>query len=75
MKEEGYISKVKRGLYRWSDSEMNNFEELIHASKIVPKGVICLLSALSYHEMTTYQPWEHYVAIHRNDTKVMLPEL
>lgn len=71
---DGRIIKIKRGLYRWADYDMDPDKEWIDVSKIVPNGVICLLSALSYYELTTYQPWEHYVAIHRDDTRNHLPD-
>lgn len=64
----GLLSKVKHGLYRWNDFDIQEDDELIEVSKIVPRGVICLLSALSYHELTTYNPWEYYIAVRRNDT-------
>jgi predicted transcriptional regulator of viral defense system len=74
LEQQGDIEKIRHGIYRWVEYEFEHNEELVHVSKIVPNGVICLLSALSYYEFTTYQPWEYYVAIHRDDTKVKLPE-
>ena len=72
--EEDKISKIKRGLYRWNDYEINSLNELVEVNKIVQKGVICLLSALSYYEITTYNPWEYYIAIHRDEFKPKLPD-
>lgn len=74
LEDEGRIFKIKRGLYRLAEDTMESDEELVDISKIVPNGVICLLSSLSYHGITTYQPWEHYVAIHRDAAKLILPE-
>jgi predicted transcriptional regulator of viral defense system len=74
LEDEGHIYKVKRGLYRWADYDMDHDGEWVDVSKIVPNGVVCLLSALSYYELTTYQPWEHYIAIHRDDAKIQLPD-
>lgn len=74
LEDEGHMIKVKRGLYRWADYDVDSDREWIDVSKIVPNGIICLLSALSYYELTTYQPWEHYVAIHRDDTRNQLPD-
>ena len=71
---EGQIVKIKRGLYKATEHPMQDGEELVDASEIVPNGVICLLSALSFHGLTTYQPWEHYVAIHRDSAKPTLPD-
>ena len=47
---------------------------MVEVSKLVPKGVICLLSALSYYELTTYNPWEYQIAIHRGSKKPKLPD-
>ena len=39
----------------------------------IPNGVICLQSALAYHNLTTYQPWEISVAIDRK-SRVTAPD-
>lgn len=74
LQDEGYIYEIKRGLYQWSDYIIESNQELVEVSKIVPNGVICLLSALSYHGLTTHQPRENYVAIHRDATRHTLPD-
>ena len=74
LENEGQIIKIKRGLYKAAEHPIDDGEELVDVSKIVPNGVICLLSALSFHGLTTYQPWEHYVAIHRDAAKPTLPD-
>ena len=48
-------------------TERHSFAE---AAKRVPHGVICLLSALHFHELTTQLPWEVWIAI---DRKARLP--
>ena len=72
--ENNTISKIKRGLYHWDDNDYDVNHELVQVSKIVPKGVICLLSALSYYEITTINSWEYYIAIHRDDRKPIVPD-
>ncbi|MEA3453912.1 MAG: type IV toxin-antitoxin system AbiEi family antitoxin domain-containing protein [Candidatus Caldatribacteriota bacterium] len=62
---EGNIERIKRGLYRWKDAKFDVEEELINVSKIIPHGIICLESALSYYKLTTYTPGEYTVAVHR----------
>ena len=74
LEDEGEVTKVKRGLYRWNDQEYDTEMEMVEVQKIVPDGVISLLSALSYYELTTYNPWEYYVAIHRDHFKPTLPD-
>ncbi len=74
LKEEGIIVKIKRGLYRLSDNDFEENNEILEVTKIVNNGVICLLSALNYYELTTYNPWEYYIAIYRDSTKPKIPE-
>ncbi|MCK4240464.1 MAG: type IV toxin-antitoxin system AbiEi family antitoxin domain-containing protein [Candidatus Atribacteria bacterium] len=70
---EGNIERIKRGLYRWKDAKFDVEEELINVSKIIPHGVICLVSALSYYELTTYTPGEYTVAVYRK-YNIKLPD-
>lgn len=73
--DEGDLIRIKQGLYRKADVHQKfGLDELVEASKLVPKGVICLLSALSHYELTTYNPWEHYIAIPRDSKKPRLPD-
>ena len=74
LQEEGEVSRIKRGLYRWNDDEFDSSTELIEVSNIAPNGVICLLSALSYYDLTTTNPWEYYIAIHRDEHSPKLPD-
>jgi len=67
--QDGTIEKIKPGLYRLaSHSKEYPFRStLIDVCEAMPKGVICLLSALDYHELTTFNPSEVYVAIPHAD--------
>jgi len=56
MRDEGRIIRVKRGLYRLSEIPLVSNQGYIDLARAVPEGVICLLSALSYHELTTFNP-------------------
>jgi len=65
MRDEGLIERLGRGVYRVAGmSALGNPDLAIVAMKI-PKGVICLISALSYHEMTTEIPHQIYLALPR----------
>lgn len=57
------IIRLKRGLYKWDNEKFNSLNELIDVAMIIPDGVICLASALSYYELTTYNPMEYQIAI------------
>jgi len=74
MESQCEIIRLKQGLYRQTNPSNSTVDELVEVSKLVPKGIICLLSALSYYELTTYNPWEYQVAIHRGDKKPKLPD-
>jgi predicted transcriptional regulator of viral defense system len=56
MREEGKIIRVKRGLYRLAEIPLISNQGFIDLARAVPKGIICLLSALSYCELTTFNP-------------------
>lgn len=56
IRDEGRIIRVKRGLYRLSEIPLISNQGFIDLARAVPEGVICLLSALSYHELTTFNP-------------------
>lgn len=63
--EEGTIERVSKGLYRLPRVPENSYESFADASRAVPGGVVCLLSALAYYELTTSNPSEIYLAIPR----------
>ena len=65
MLEAGIIEKLDRGLYRLADLPPLGNPDLVSVSLRIPNGVICLISALAYHEVTTQIPHEVYVALER----------
>lgn len=65
MLEAGVIEKLSRGLYRLADLPPLGNPNLVSVSLKVRNGVICLISALAYHEITTQVPHEVYVALER----------
>lgn len=71
--DDGIIERVKRGLYKLCDDKYFLLDEEVDIMKMVPMGVLCLTSALSFHELTTYTPYEHQLAIDRR-YKVTVPE-
>ena len=62
MKEKGLILQLSRGLYQPADSDLQANHVLAEASKIAPKGIICLVSALAFHELTDTMPPRVWVA-------------
>lgn len=63
--QDGVIEKIKTGLYRLAELPQINGIPIgfIDVCRAIPKGVICLLSALAYFELTTFNPHEIYVAL------------
>lgn len=66
MVEQGELEKISRGLYQLVDSPLPSHPDLAAVAAKVPEGVICLISALAFHELTTQIPHEVYLAIDRN---------
>jgi len=65
MMEAGDIVKIARGLYSFPDYQPTENYSLIEAQKLVEHGVVCLLSALSFHEIGTQNPSQVWMAIPR----------
>ena len=64
-KDRGLVRQVGRGLYVAEGSRLTEHHTLVEATKRVPHGVICLLSALRFHALTTQAPHEIWMAIAR----------
>lgn len=63
MRDSGSLVTVSRGVYRLSDSSPLSNPDLVIVSIRVPAGVICLISSLSFHDLTTQIPHEVHVAL------------
>jgi predicted transcriptional regulator of viral defense system len=57
------LIRIGRGLYTLPDQAMTEFASLVEVAKRVPDAVICLLSALRYHNLTTELPRKVWIAI------------
>ncbi|RVT90410.1 type IV toxin-antitoxin system AbiEi family antitoxin domain-containing protein [Sphingomonas crocodyli] len=67
MEKDGIIQRLSRGLYQRSDAATDINHDLAEAAKRVPKGVICLTSALAFHELTDQIPHRIWLAIGAKD--------
>ncbi len=65
MRDQGVVERLGRGMYRFADMPSMENPDLATVAMKIPKGVICLISALSWHEMTTEIPHEIYLALPR----------
>jgi predicted transcriptional regulator of viral defense system len=63
--QQGLLVKETRGLYKLPDAEITEHHSLAEACKRVPRGVVCLLSALQFHKLTTQAPSEVWIALDR----------
>lgn len=66
------IIKIKPGLYKLKDYQRDEFESFIDVHTANKKAVICLSSALAYHELTTFSPSKVDVAVPNNTDKFQL---
>jgi len=77
MEKRGEVVRLGRGLYQLPDTAVDANHELALAVKMVPSGVICLVSALAFHELTDTIPARVWIAIGPKDRKptVLRPAL
>ena len=61
--DRGLIERVGRGQYMAADAEWTQHHTLAQAAARVPRGVLCLLTALRFHELTTELPREVWMAV------------
>ncbi|MBI4565022.1 MAG: AbiEi antitoxin N-terminal domain-containing protein [Planctomycetes bacterium] len=72
LQEKGVLERVGRGLYTLAGAPVTEHHTLAEAAKRVPHGVVCLLSALFFHELTTQAPFEVWLAINPSARKPSL---
>jgi len=65
MREAGQIEALARGVYRLAGMPPMANPDLATVAKCIPHGVVCLISALAYHEFTTQIPHEVHLALPR----------
>ncbi len=61
--EAGILERPSRGLYVMANAQVGENHSLAEAAKLVPAGIVCLLSALQFHRLTTQSPFEVWLAI------------
>lgn len=60
---EGALERRSRGLYALPTRDASEHESLLEAVTLVPAGIVCLLSALRIHGLTTQSPHEVWLAL------------
>jgi predicted transcriptional regulator of viral defense system len=66
MVETGELIREAQGIYRLKESEPLGNPDLVQISLRVPRAVICLISALYFHELTTQIPHQVHIALPRD---------
>lgn len=69
MRDDGLLIQEGVGLYRLANEQIWSDPDLAIVSLRIPKGVICLISALYFHQVTTQIPHEVYVALPKDSEK------
>ena len=67
MLNDGEVTRLTRGLYQLPDTPIDANHSLAEVAKRVPKGVICLVSALAFHGLTDQLPRAVWMAIGTKD--------
>ena len=75
MERAGDIVRITRGLYQLPDAPLDTQQSLAEVARLVPKGVICLASALAFHGLTDQMPPKVWIAIGRKDWRPRLTYL
>lgn len=67
--KSGAVVRSGRGLYTPADASVTELHTFAEAAKRAPRGVICLLSALRFHDIGTQDPFEMWIAIGEKDRR------
>src|ERR1700691_1697642 len=62
---QGRLSRPGRGIYTLPDAKITERHSYAEVAKRVPEAVICLLSALAFHEITTQSPASVWIALRK----------
>jgi predicted transcriptional regulator of viral defense system len=68
----GLVHKVSRGLYALPQRKASEFASLAELASKYPQALVCLLSALAFHGLTTQAPFEVWIAV---DNKARAPQI
>ena len=66
MRDAGLIIQEGRGLYRLAEALPPEYPDLVQVARLVPKAIICLVSALAFHDLTDRLPAQVYIMLPRH---------
>ena len=72
MEKKGLVTQLSRGLYQLPGADLDVNQSLAMASKCLPNGVVCLVSALAFHELTDTLSSYVWMAIGSKDRRPQL---
>ena len=72
LRDAGTLERLARGLYRLADLPPLSNPDLVIVARKIPLGVVCLVSALAFHELTTQIPHAVDVALESGSTRPRL---
>ncbi len=75
LERQGRLVRMGRGLYALAGADLGEGASIAAVGRRVPNGVVCLLSALRFHGMTTENPSEIWLAIDRKDRRPVIAGL
>ncbi len=65
LSRQGLLERLERGVYRWADAPLQNYESLELVAQRVPRAVFCLLTALQFYNIGTQLPRRIWIALPR----------
>lgn len=72
---EGRVQRIERGLYRRAEADVTENYTVAAVATRVPRAIVCLLTALQYHQIGTQLPREVWIAIGHKDRPPRLGDL
>jgi len=69
----GELVRISRGLYQRAGSDVDTHQALAEAAKKVPKGIVAMVSALAYHDLTDQMPRKVWMAVSVKDWSAPAP--
>jgi predicted transcriptional regulator of viral defense system len=69
LRDRGELVQLGPGLFKHPDSAITEKHTYAEVAKLVPQGVICLLSALAFHEIGTQMPRRIWIALERDKVR------
>jgi len=73
--KKGVLERVGRGLYTVPGAESTEHHTIALVSKQIPHAIVCLLSALQFHNLTSQNPYQVWIAINSTARRPRAPEL